>query len=192
MIINDFEQYPDHRLHFYNLIEATVTHCFPAMLNLSVDEFDIVMQCVKWGVEHISHIQEIGLRILSRLITSFQHSSVASQFFKSYLIFCLNTLLKVLTDTLHKTSFSEQVAVIAQLVGIVETGQIHQPLYSEPNWRNNHHYLQDYFLTTLANEFKTISEQQRIAFTEGVFAHYNDIARFKQHFRDFLIQVRAI
>lgn len=40
MITKNFEDYPEHRLKFFSLLQAIATHCFPALIRLSSEVCD--------------------------------------------------------------------------------------------------------------------------------------------------------
>ena len=52
MINKDFENFPEHRINFYMLLNAITTHCFPALISLSSAQFKLVVDAVVWGIKH--------------------------------------------------------------------------------------------------------------------------------------------
>lgn len=48
----DFEQHPEHRTSFYNLLHAIVSHCFVALAELSPEQWKMVINAVVWGFKH--------------------------------------------------------------------------------------------------------------------------------------------
>ncbi len=130
MITRNFEDYPDHRLHFFRLLEQINRHAFPAMLRLTAPQFQLVMDSVIWALKHLErNIADTGLQILFDLIHNVQMSDIANEFYKTYFIALLQDILGVITDTLHKPGFRIQTLILAKLFNILETGGITTPLW---------------------------------------------------------------
>lgn len=130
MINKNFEEFPDHRINFFRLIEAINRHAFPALLRLNAAQFQLVMDSVIWAMKHLErNIADTGLQILFDLINNVTASEVANDFYKTYFISLLQDILGVLTDTFHKPGFRLQTLILAKLFSILETGAITAPLW---------------------------------------------------------------
>lgn len=71
MITANFEDYPDHRLAFFRLLESINSYCFAALLRLNAAQFQLVMDSVVWAMKHLErNIGDVGLQILLDLITN--------------------------------------------------------------------------------------------------------------------------
>jgi exportin-1 len=103
MITKNFEDYPDHRLALFKLLQAVNVHCFQALLRLSGPQFGLVMDSIVWAIKHLErNIADVGLTVLADLIKNVETSEVANDFYKRYFISLCQDLLTVLTDTFHK------------------------------------------------------------------------------------------
>ena len=82
---------------------------------------------------------------------------VSNAFFQQYFLSILQDILFVLTDADHKSGFKLQSMLLARLFQLVETGQVHAPLYdtatvSDPNMTNSA-FLKDYCKNILKTAF---------------------------------------
>ena len=65
MITKNFEDFPDHRVKFFNLILAINTKCFRAFFLLRAEQFKIVIDSVVWAFRHLErNIADTGLSIV--------------------------------------------------------------------------------------------------------------------------------
>lgn len=60
MINKDMAEYPEHRTHFFTLLDAVNSKCFPAFLQLSQDKFKLVLDSVIWAIKHT--MRQVRLR----------------------------------------------------------------------------------------------------------------------------------
>jgi len=197
MITKNFEDYPDHRIHFFRLLEAINRHAFPALLRLNAQQFQLVMDSVIWAMKHLErNIADTGLQILYDLINNMQMSEVANDFYKAYFISLLQDILGVLTDTFHKPGFRLQALILAKLFNILETGAITTPLWvnaQNPNpsaFPNNMVYVRQFVCQLLLKAFPNLTPQQVDHFVVGLFTTQKNVNEFKTHLRDFLVQIK--
>lgn len=62
MINKDFQEYPEHRVAFFNMIKAINSNCFPALLNLPPHVFRLVLDSIIWAFKHtMRDIADTGL-----------------------------------------------------------------------------------------------------------------------------------
>ncbi|GMI84034.1 EXPORTIN 1, ARABIDOPSIS THALIANA EXPORTIN 1, exportin 1A, HEAT-INTOLERANT 2 [Hibiscus trionum] len=75
MITKNFEDYPEHRLKFFSLLRAIATHCFPALIQLSSEQLNLVMDSIIWAFRHTErNIAETSLNILLEMLKRFASS----------------------------------------------------------------------------------------------------------------------
>lgn len=192
MITPNFTDFPDHRVAFFGLIREINTHCFPALLRLSGESFQLVMNSIIWAIKHLErNIQDTGLNVLYDLLRNVETSEVANSFFKTFFASLVQDLLGVLTDTFHKAGFRMQATILAKLFNIIESGAITVPLWNQDqgNFQNNQSFVRDYVSTLLAASNLTPQQAQR--FVMGLFEHNSNIGEFKSHLRDFLVQLKG-
>jgi len=193
MITTNFEDYPDHRVMFFKLIQAILKNAFPAILSLNTQQCRLVVDSIVWAFKHLErNVAEVGLTCLVTLIDNISRSSVANEFFKSFYISLLQDLFGVLTDTFHKPGFKYHATLIAQFFQIVDTGAISIPLWdvNTQNFNNNREYVQMFVCNLLAQSFKNQTRQTIQAFVTGAFSLHSNLPQFKRHTRDFLIQLK--
>ena len=65
MINKNFEDYPQHRTYFYELLQAVDLHCFKAFLNIPPAQFKLVFDSIVWAFKHtMRNVADTGLQIL--------------------------------------------------------------------------------------------------------------------------------
>jgi exportin-1 len=104
MITTNFEDFPEHRVNFFELLRAINNHCFHAFFMMSHD-FKLVIDSIVWAFKHtMRNIAESGLYILIELWKNVAQSpEIAGVFYKTYYLNLLQDLFCVLTDTFHKS-----------------------------------------------------------------------------------------
>lgn len=78
--------------------------------------------------------------------------------------------------------------ILAYMFSLVETGRIKVPLGPTPD---NVRYVQDYVANLLKSAFPHLSDNQIKITVQGLFNLDQDIPGFKEHLRDFLVQIRV-
>lgn len=48
----NFEEFPEHRTHFFYLLQAVNSHCFPAFLAIPPAQFKLVLDSIIWAFKH--------------------------------------------------------------------------------------------------------------------------------------------
>jgi len=197
MINQDFSEYPEHRAGFFKLLRAINLNCFPALLGIPPQQFKLFMDSIIWAIKHtMRDIADIGLNLCLEVINNFAGTdpNVSDAFFREYFLSILQDIFFVLTDADHKSGFKLQSLLLARLFQLVETGQIHTPLFDpaavpDPNISNSV-FLKEYCANLLKNAFPHVHNSQVQVFVNGLGEYHNDINRFKLVLRDFLIQLK--
>lgn len=71
MINKNFEDHPQHRVSFYELLQVVNAHCFKAFLNIPPAQFKLVFDSVVWAFKHtMRNVADTGLTILYRVSIS--------------------------------------------------------------------------------------------------------------------------
>lgn len=52
MITKNFEDFPEHRIRFFEFLKAINQHCFPALFNIPPDHQRLVVHAVVWAMKH--------------------------------------------------------------------------------------------------------------------------------------------
>ncbi|XP_063713467.1 exportin-1-like [Symsagittifera roscoffensis] len=190
MINKNFEDWPEHRVNFYQMIQAVVKHSFNALLKLTSEQFKLVLDAIIWAFKHtMRNVADIGLEILYHLLESMsRESSAAAVFFKEYYTSVIEHLFSVVTDSTHTGALSMHANILAFMFCVVEKGQLTVTLNeSAPD---NVTYVKEYVGTLLRNAFPHLTLQQVQVFVTGLFSLDEDNAQFREHLRDFLVQIR--
>eukprot|EP00698_Gefionella_okellyi_P014806 TRINITY_DN4120_c0_g1_i1.p1 TRINITY_DN4120_c0_g1~~TRINITY_DN4120_c0_g1_i1.p1 ORF type:complete len:1054 (-),score=265.94 TRINITY_DN4120_c0_g1_i1:42-3203(-) len=193
MITKNFEDFPEHRVAFFNLLRQINIYCFPALLSLSAAQFKLFLDSVIWAIKHTDRtISETGLYTLSELLKNVQQSEFANPFHQTYFLSILQDLFVALTDTFHMAGFKLQALLLQYMFGLVESGAITAPLWdpSQVQASSNQQFLRDFFMNLLASAFANLSPQYVQGFVLGLFDQGKDAAAFKTHLRDFLVQMK--
>ena len=160
MINKNFEEYPEHRVGFFKLLQAINQECFPALLTFPELQFRLFLDSIVWAFKHtMRDIGDMGLLICTELLTNFAKSDphVCNRFFKSYFISILQDIFFVLTSTSHKAGFRLQSMIMSQLFGYVNSGLITVPLFDPSTVSNpemsNVDFIREYVVSTLHTAF---------------------------------------
>jgi len=194
MITKNFEDYPDHRLKFFNLLLAITNHCFQALLQLTPQQTKLVMDSIIWAIRHTErNVAETGLNLLLQMLTSFQSSELGNQFYQSYLLELVQEIFAVLTDTFHKPGFKLHALILQHLFTVLEEG-ITVPLWDASKegptkYPNNVEFVRQYSINLLTTSFPNMTQAQVAQVIQGMFELKKDFSAFKNHLRDFLVQV---
>lgn len=48
----DFEEFPEHRTHFFYLLQAATSQCFAAFLSIAPAQFKLILDSIIWAFKH--------------------------------------------------------------------------------------------------------------------------------------------
>lgn len=189
MINKDFEEFPEHRTNFFLLLQAVNNHCFAAFLNIPPTQFKLVLDSIIWAFKHtMRNVADTGLQILLKLLQNIeQHESAAPSFYLTYLTDILQHVFSVVTDTSHTASLSMHATILAYIFSLVETGRVNCQLGPTPD---NVLYIKEFTASLLRSAFPHLTDNQIKIMVQGMFNLDHDIPAFKEHLRDFLVQIR--
>ncbi|KAM3964188.1 exportin-1 emb [Aphomia sociella] len=189
MINKDFEEYPEHRTEFFLLLQAVNTHCFKAFLSIPPAQFKLVLDSIIWAFKHtMRNVADTGLQILYRLLQNVeQHPQAAQSFYQTYLCDILEHVFSVVTDTSHGAGLTMHATILAYIFSLVEAGRVTVALGPTPD---NVLYIQEYVANLLKTAFPHLTDNQIKITVQGLFNLDQDIPAFKDHLRDFLVQIR--
>jgi len=193
MIKTNLQDFPDVRRTFFEMIRAINARCFQALLALKPVQFKLVMDSICWSIQHLDRtIAEIGLNTMLKMLSNFESSQAAAQFYKTYYMHMLKEILKVLSDTFHKPGFVLHCKLMMKLFVVCQSGAIPVPLWNpkQGNFPNNVQFVQQSVAHLIKNTFKNISTRQAEYFVVGAFKFTSSERDFKRHIRDFLIQLK--
>eukprot|EP00730_Choanoeca_flexa_P018270 TRINITY_DN8877_c0_g1_i1.p1 TRINITY_DN8877_c0_g1~~TRINITY_DN8877_c0_g1_i1.p1 ORF type:complete len:1093 (+),score=360.10 TRINITY_DN8877_c0_g1_i1:50-3280(+) len=190
MITSEFESNPEHRVSFYNLLHAIVSHCFDALAALQAEQWKMVIDAIVWGFQHpMRNVADTSLRIMKELLEKLQRDpNMAQQFYSTFYTDILQHLFSVATDSAHLSGINLHSSILAHLFEIAESGMIATPL--DPSTPNNKDFVTQYVGELLSQAFPHLQPAQLEVIIKGFFAYDNNPAMFKSHLRDFLVQCK--
>jgi len=113
-------------------------------------------------------------------------------FFQTYFTDILQHLFSVATDSSHSAGLSLQSSLLAYLFHLVESGKISVPLNPGVSVipGDNVAFVQTYVANLLKTAFPHLTDAQIKITVQGFFNLDQDHAAFKEHLRDFLVQIK--
>ncbi|BES87512.1 CRM1_C [Nesidiocoris tenuis] len=190
MINKNFEEYPEHRTNFFLLLKAVNSHCFPAFLNIPPPQFKLVLDSIIWAFKHtMRNVADTGLEILHQLLVNVEQNEQAAQsFYATYFLDILQHILSVVTDTSHTAGLAMHATILSYMFKLVEMSPLGVP--SGTPGPQNVTYVQEYVASILKAAFPHLTENQIKITVQGMFNLDHNISAFKEHLRDFLVQIR--
>lgn len=124
------------------------------------------------------------------MLTNIEQSSpsAAQGFYQTYFTDILTQIFSVATDTSHTAGLQLHAQILAYMFTLVETGKITVNLGPIPD---NTIYIQEYVASLLKSAFSHLTDNQIKVFVTGLFNLDQEVSAFKEHLRDFLIQIRV-
>ncbi|KAL7643340.1 UNVERIFIED_CONTAM: hypothetical protein RMT77_006632 [Armadillidium vulgare] len=197
MINKDFEEFPDHRTNFFLLLQAVNNHCFQALLNIPPDQFKLVLDSIIWAFKHtMRNVADTGLNILFQLLQNITaHPAAANGFYQTYYTDILQHIFSVVTDSSHTAGMLMHATILAYMFSLVEQNIIKvslDPATPNGSYNNNVTYVQGFVANLLKAAFPHLTDNQVKITVQGMNNLNQDIAAFKEHLRDFLVQIREV
>uniref|UniRef100_A0A9J8BBT6 Exportin-1 n=1 Tax=Cyprinus carpio carpio TaxID=630221 RepID=A0A9J8BBT6_CYPCA len=191
MINKNFEEYPEHRTHFFYLLQAVNSQCFPAFLSIPPAQFKLVLDSIIWAFKHtMRNVADTGLQILFTMLQNIaQEEAAAQSFYQTYFCDILQHIFSVVTDTSHTAGLTMHASILAYMFNLVEEGKIKVTL-NAGSTTSNQCYVQEYVANLLKTAFPHLQDAQVKVFVTGLFSLNQDIPAFKEHLRDFLVQIK--
>lgn len=199
MITKNFEDHPEHRMNFFELLKAVNEYCFESLFALPQELQKLVVDSIIWAFKHTErNVAETGLSTLFALLLNIQgDAQISAGFYRSFYLVLLQDILAVLTDRLHKPGFKLHAAILRHMFTVAETGQVNVPLWESlpnpqqmPMGQTNSGFLKDYVANLIGTSFPNLSRSQVVEFVVGCFDINKDLPTFKKHLRDFLVHVK--
>nr|AYG77763.1 exportin [Dugesia japonica] len=200
MINKDMEEYPEHRTNFFTLLEAVNQKSFIAFTVLPAEKFKLLLDSIIWAVKHtMRQVSEIGLNILSILlqnVNNIMEDDAKQIFYKNFFMEVLHHMFSVVTDSSHAGNLTLQCTILSYMFKCLEDGKItinlsisqNGPLLASP--QDNVLYVQNSLAALLKQAFPQLQDPQIKVFIEGLFSFDQDLCRFRENMRDFLVQIR--
>jgi len=193
----------EHRTNFFLLLQAVNYHCFAAFLSIPAAQFKLVLDSIIWAFKHtMRNVADTGLSILNQLLQNVSGAGpeAAQSFYKTYYTDILQHMFSVVTDTSHTAGLTMHATILAYMFSLVESGKV--TVLLNPNAEasaaaapdsvtaSNVAYVQDFVANLLRTAFPHLTDNQIKITVQGLFNLDQDIPAFKEHLRDFLVQIR--
>ncbi|PIO27400.1 hypothetical protein AB205_0094780 [Aquarana catesbeiana] len=136
-----------------------------------------------------SIIQQATKILYTLLQNVAQEEAAAQSFYQTYFCDVLQHIFSVVTDTSHTAGLTMHASILAYMFNLVEEGKISVPLNPAVP-PNNQIFIQDYVANLLKSAFPHLQDAQVKLFVTGLFSLNQDIPAFKEHLRDFLVQIK--
>lgn len=114
--------------------------------------------------------------------------SAAQSFYQTYFTDILMQIFSVVTDTSHTAGLALHAQILAYMFTLVESNKITVNLGPIPD---NTLFVQEYVASLLKSAFSHLTDNQIKVFVSGLFNLNQEVSAFKEHLRDFLIQIRV-
>eukprot|EP00566_Odontella_aurita_P002334 CAMPEP_0113600474 /NCGR_PEP_ID=MMETSP0015_2-20120614/42722_1 /TAXON_ID=2838 /ORGANISM="Odontella" /LENGTH=1086 /DNA_ID=CAMNT_0000508725 /DNA_START=303 /DNA_END=3563 /DNA_ORIENTATION=- /assembly_acc=CAM_ASM_000160 len=195
MITANFEDFPEHRIRFFQFLKAINQHCFPALFNIPPEHQKLVIDSVVWAMKHTErNISDTGLEVLQELLQNVGRTpDIAQGFYQQYLLTLIQDVFAVMTDRLHKSGFKMHATLLRHMFHLVQMNQVTVPLFdpaTAPPGQTNPAFLREHISNLLITSFPNVTRAQVSKFVDGMFDLKIDLPTFKTHLRDFLIQLK--
>jgi len=195
MITTNHEDFPEHRIHFYQFIRAIIKNCFVSLFNIPPKQQKLTVDAIVWAIKHTErNISEMGLEILYELLQNVSRTpNIAQGFYQQYLLSLIQDILSVMTDRLHKSGFKMHATLLRHMFHLIQMNQVTVPLFdpsTQAAGQTNPAFVREHVSSMLMAGFQTLTRSEVTTFVEGMFDLKMDLPTFKTHLRDFLIQVK--
>lgn len=117
-----------------------------------------------------------------------EHPQTAQSFYQTYFTDILTQIFSVVTDTSHTAGIQMHATILAYMFSLVENERVTVMLGP---MNNNMLYVKEYVASLLRSAFAHLTDHQIKVFVTGLFDLDQDVPAFKEHLRDFLIQIRV-
>ncbi|CAB4254893.1 similar to Saccharomyces cerevisiae YGR218W CRM1 Major karyopherin, involved in export of proteins, RNAs, and ribosomal subunits from the nucleus [Maudiozyma barnettii] len=201
MIKNDTDNFPEHRLYFYQLLRTITYKSFSVLIEFPINDFfKIFFDTICWSFKHHNReIEETGLQIAIDMLNNVDrlndNTEFQTKFYQKYYLNLVNETLYALTDSDHQPAFAKQALLFRNLLMLTYDDRIPIPLTNTGDITGNYSntiYLNEYITKLLTSAFLNLTVTQIENFLNALMKNYNNVALFTNTVSDFLIQSKEI
>ena len=169
------------------------------MRNVADTGLNILYQLLQNVSNHPEAAQSFYQTYYTDILQVRTYASEMISFHLIGLFFFLQHMFSVVTDTSHTAGLNMHATILAYMFTLVETNKVTVPLNNTSGTtgtgntggtQENIAYVQDFVANLLRTAFPHLSAAQIKITVTGLFNLDNDIPAFKEHLRDFLVQIR--
>jgi exportin-1 len=194
MITANMLDHPEHRIGFYRFLREANEYCFYGLFSVAPQSQKLVVDSIVWAFKHTErNISETGLELLEKLLLNIEPNLQISQpFYQAFLLSLIQDIISVMSDRTHKSGFKLQATILKHLCHVVQSGSVQVPLFDPVKFPgiDNSEFLKGHISQLLIEAFPNLTGQQVTSYVLGLFDTNLDINAFKQHLRDFLVEVK--
>ena len=166
------------------------------MIAIPAAQFKLVLDSIIWAFKHtMRNVADTGLQILFQLLQNMsKNETAANDFYLTYYTDILQHIFSVVTDSSHTAGLTMHASILAYMFSLVEQNQVKislDPGALEAPFTENLNYVKAFVANLLKAAFPHLSENQIKITVQGLNNLNQDIPSFKEHLRDFLVQIRV-
>lgn len=197
MIINNTEEYPEHRLALFRMMHAIVSSSFIFLKEMPLDQ---VIGSFFLAIRHTErNVAQIGLQILWLILRKLSgEKDFSIIFYKQFFRDIIHDLFVVMTDTFHKSDFKMHARILHHLLhSVLKSGNIDAPLRHERNEviqsakssLNDIDHFKKYLISLFSRDFPMVKTQQIEISVEKIF-YMEDFDNFAKSLKDMVLQTQ--
>jgi len=194
LITQNMTDNPEHRLGFFKFLREANEHTFFGLFSVAPASQKMVVDSIVWAFKHTErNVSETGLEILQELLVKLSISpQIAQAFYSQFLLSLIQDVMGILTDRLHKSGFALQAAALRHMFHTVQSGQVEAPLFdtTKASYTDNATFLRAHIAQLIQTAFPNLTLPQNETFVTGLFDLNLNPDQFREHLRDFLIQIK--
>lgn len=174
MISADYDQNVQFRLPFYEFLSILVKQSISIFINAPAEVFTTLVQTICWGATHPTHeVCILSIKTMMDLFKEMKTTNVFDEFISQYYIMVINQLFLIMTDTIHKFAFDEQVDLLIVLLTV-----------------QNSNFTPQTIAECVYEIFNNRDPNEILSFIEALLGASNDKLLFRRIMRDFLVTTR--
>ncbi|OHT15868.1 Exportin-1 [Tritrichomonas foetus] len=175
MISADFDQNIHFRLPFYLLLKNLVDKYLTNLLAVP-NGFDLLIQTIQWGYQHPIHdVCICSLETIKILLNNIKNTNLQlyNSFLSAYYLRIVRDMFQILTDTIHKFAFENNIQILMTLLSI-----------------NTPHLNSQSITQGIMDLFPGRNPEELFQFVGLLISLSNDATKFRVLIRDFLVTTR--
>lgn len=197
MIKADLSHYPEHRVNFFQMLDAAVRSCFnQEVMRLPENIIGLVVQAILWAFQHtIRSVAEIGILLVVEIIERLRDSQMDQEqrqsFYQRFYVEILTHVIATVTDhnQVPFVGLANLSEAVCQLFTCVES-DIKVPVGTSTSAENNVDYVFETIGNLLAVHFPNLTQEQIRVTIKGFFSYNRNMPKMRDHIRDFLVQIK--
>jgi exportin-1 len=177
MINEDQESFVPFRLPLINLADLWIKNCNQAIYQMDGDSIEMFYGSIMWAcISPIFDISKAGLETMKRLFTTVQSNATAAfknAFYSTFYIRAVRDAFNVLTDSVHKFAFAQEVDLIKTLFN-TNTDECEPTIIG----------------SNLCDIIENRDAPFLVAYIGSLFEIKTDMERLRESLKDFLIELK--